>query len=111
MIPSRKTLALVGTLGLAFAASGAWAQDATQPQSDSMSQASPGHDKMKMHNDMMGRMGAHSMPATVTSVDPATGLVDATAEQMSLKLHFPPASMANLKAGDRITVHLSFSKP
>jgi len=30
---------------------------------------------------------------------------------MALKVHFPPAAMASLKAGDQITLHLAYSKP
>ena len=30
---------------------------------------------------------------------------------MSLTVHFPPASMKDLKAGDKISLHLAYSKP
>lgn len=60
---------------------------------------------------MGNMMGMHMMPATVTSIDNKTGLVDVTAGSMALKVHFPPASLAALKAGDKITLHLGFSKP
>jgi hypothetical protein len=30
---------------------------------------------------------------------------------MALKVHFPPSAMASLKAGDKITLHMGFSKP
>jgi hypothetical protein len=30
---------------------------------------------------------------------------------MSLKVHFTPPAMAGLKAGDKITLHMGFSKP
>lgn len=62
---------------------------------------------MKMDN----MMGMHDMTATVTSVDSKTGVVDVTASGMALKVHFPPASLANVKAGDSITIHLAFTKP
>ena len=52
----------------------------------------------------------HSMPATVETVDTTTGMVDVKSGDMSLKLHFPAASVADLKSGDNITVHLSFTK-
>jgi hypothetical protein len=29
---------------------------------------------------------------------------------MTLKLHFPPVSLAGIKAGDKLSVHLSFTK-
>lgn len=55
-------------------------------------------------------MGVHDMAATVSALDTTTGLVEVTAGGMTLKLHFPAASLANLKVGDSITVHLGFTK-
>ena len=43
-------------------------------------------------------------------VDTKTGIVDVTAGGMSLKVHFPPKSVADLKSGDQITLHMGFSK-
>ncbi|WP_108471262.1 hypothetical protein [Rhodanobacter thiooxydans] len=109
MAISRKPLvSMLGSLGLALVISGvAVAQDST-PTS--------GMDKMgAMHSDMKGMhdnmMGMHMMPATVTAADAKTGMVGVTSEGMALKLHFPPATMASLKAGDKITLHMGFSKP
>jgi hypothetical protein len=69
----------------------------------------PGMNMQGMHGNMMGSM--HTMPATVTALDTNTGIVDVSTEGMSLKLHFPPASLANVKTGDKITLHLTFTKP
>ncbi|ODU66689.1 MAG: hypothetical protein ABT16_01080 [Rhodanobacter sp. SCN 65-17] len=109
MTISRKSLlSTFGSLALAFALSGiAVAQDST-PAS--------GMDRMgAMHSDMKGMhgnmMGMHKMPATVTAADAKTGVVDVTTEGMALKVHFPPSAMASLKAGDKITLHMGFSKP
>lgn len=109
MIISRKSsLSTLGALALALALSGvAVAQDSTPPS---------GMDKMgAMHSDMKGMhhnmMGMHVMPATVTAADAKTGVVEVTSEGMSLKVHFPPSAMASLKAGDKITLHMGFSKP
>jgi hypothetical protein len=66
------------------------------------------HDMDDMHKHMMGM---HAMPGTVSSVDKQTGLVEVNAEGMMLKLHFPTAAVANLQTGDKITVHMGFSKP
>ena len=55
--------------------------------------------------------GMHAMPATVNSVDMQTGVVDVTAAGMSLKVHFPPSAVADLKSGDQITLHMGYSKP
>lgn len=108
IISSKSLLSTLGTLALALALSGvALAQDST-PTS--------GMDKMgAMHSDMKGMhhnvMGMHMMPATVTAADAKTGVVDVTTEGMALKVHFPPSTMAGLKAGDKITLHMGFSKP
>lgn len=61
--------------------------------------------------NMQNMMGMHDMTATVSSVDTKTGIVEVAASGMNLKLHFPPASLASVKAGDNITVHLAFTKP
>jgi hypothetical protein len=85
---------------IALSASVAVAHEAGSMQGMNM----PG---MKMDN----MMGMHDMAATVTSVDSKTGLVDVNAGGMALKVHFPSASLANVKAGDSITLHLAFTKP
>ena len=116
-IMSRKSLvSLLGSLALAFAFGGsAWAQDtmpAGSPQN--MDKMGAMHSDMNsMHNDMgknmMGSM--HMMPATVTAADTTTGVVDVMAGGMALKVHFPPKAMASLKAGDKITLRMGYSKP
>lgn len=58
----------------------------------------------------MGMRGMHVMTVTVTALDAKTGLVDASSGNMALKLHFPPASLDGVKAGDRLSVHLGFNK-
>jgi hypothetical protein len=63
-----------------------------------------------MPMDHAGRMGVHDMPATVTSIDKTTGMIRVESEGMALRLHFPPASLADVDKGDTITLHLSFSK-
>ncbi len=60
---------------------------------------------------MPGMMGMHDMAATVTTIDGATGLIDVDAGGMKLRLHFPPSALVNVKAGDKIILHLSFTKP
>lgn len=96
---SRKTLLLMGTLALASGVTGAWAQGAGTP---------PSHDMSNM--DMSKMPSMHTMPATVSSVDTKTGVVEVNSGGMSLKVHFPPATVADLKAGDKITLHMGFSK-
>ncbi|HUB89172.1 MAG TPA: hypothetical protein VMA74_05510 [Dyella sp.] len=60
-------------------------------------------------NDMVSMHGMHNMPATVMHADPKTGVVDVEAEGMALRVHFPPASMVNLKAGDKIGLYMGYS--
>jgi hypothetical protein len=87
---------LVMSATMAFAAAPALAQD---------------HAGMAMPGMEMGAMlGQHMMPVTITAIDSKTGLVDATAGSMALKLHFPPPSLAGVKVGDKIAVHLAFHK-
>lgn len=52
--------------------------------------------------------GEHSMSGTVESVN-SDGMVHVKSEGMNLHLHFPNASQ-DLKKGDRITVHLGYTK-
>ena len=89
------------------------AQSSTPPATASMGgmQQMDKMDHMGGMHHMDNMMGMHKMPATVTSVDSSTGIVDVDAGGMALKLHFPPAAMKALKAGDKITVHMGFSKP
>lgn len=53
-------------------------------------------------------MGEHSMSGTVESVN-SNGMVHVKTDGMNLRLHFPHASQ-NLKKGDKITVHLGYTK-
>jgi opacity protein-like surface antigen len=107
---SPKAIVAALALGLCLAASGAYAQEmAPAPASSSTGHMHSGmsHNKMMKHkmNDSM-----HKMPATVKSVDATTGVVGVETEGMALTLHFPPKSLAGLKVGDKITLHMGFSK-
>jgi hypothetical protein len=51
-------------------------------------------------------MGHHSMDGEVTKVDPKKGLVDVKTSAGSMKLHFPPEALQNVKKGDSVTVDL-----
>ena len=107
---SPKTIVAALMLGLCLAASGAYAQEmAPASASSSMGQANRSmvHDK-KMHRKMNDSM--HKMPATVKSVDATTGIVGVESEGMALTIHFPPKSLTELKVGDKITLHLGFTK-
>jgi hypothetical protein len=113
MTTSHKSLrSLLGSLTLAVAFSGvALAQDSMPASSTTaMGQMNMGamHPGMKSMHHLIGM---HAMPATVSAVDTHTGVVDVTSEGMALKVHFPPAAVADLKAGDAITLHMGYSKP
>ena len=101
-VPLSRTALL---LALLLAAGGLQAQD--MPASAQSAGGSMHHRDMMMK----GMQGMHAMPATVTATDPKTGTVDVTAGGMALKVHFPPPAMASLKEGDKITLHMGFSKP
>ena len=91
---------------LAFAFGSALAQTSDKPASDMQ-----GMNHKPMAHDMMANMPSmHMMPATVTAVDAKTGIVEVKSEGMTLKVHFPANTVADLKAGDKITLHLGFSK-
>jgi hypothetical protein len=98
-------------LALALACAAAMAAQDSPPKQDSMGSMSGQQGMEGMKEGHAKLQGMHTMPATVSAVDTKTGVVDATAGGMALKVHFPPASVANLKAGDQITLHLAFSKP
>ena len=110
---SPKIIAATVALGLCLAVTPLYAQDSMTPASSSSSMGST-HGRM-MHHKMMNKKmmngSMHMMPATVKSVDTTTGIVEVDAERMALTVHFPAASVANLKAGDKITLHMGFSKP
>jgi hypothetical protein len=109
---SPKIIVATAALGLCMAATTVVAQDAGSmapaPASSSMGHMDKGM-MHKMHHDKNGSM--HKMPASVTAVDAKTGMVGVDAGGMALSVHFPPKSMANLKVGDKITLHMGFSKP
>ena len=97
------------TLTAVLATSAALAQGA--PQAAAQDRPDPAMSgQMKGMHDMKGMDNMHTMAAKVDAIDHKTGLVDVTSSGMKLKLHFPPASLANVNAGDTITLHLGFTK-
>lgn len=107
---TRLTL-LVASLLLASAPLAMAAQDSSmQPMHQ---QNMPMHQQnMPMHKSgMMGKhhmMGMHNMPGTVTAVDHQTGIVKVESLGMPLVVHFPPSTIKDLKAGDKILLHLGY---
>jgi hypothetical protein len=58
----------------------------------------------------MMEQGQHTMSGKVTKLDASTGMVSVETKEGKLEVHFPPASLADVKVGDAITVYLAFSK-
>ena len=121
--------ALACAAPLALAQSSTDAQDTQHPQSgaithqppykspppmsgsSSSSSESSMSSQSSMSSSSMGNgqvMGEHSMSGTVESVS-SSGMVMLKTGEGTLKLHFPNASQ-NLKAGDKITVQLGYTK-
>ena len=55
----------------------------------------------------MEMQGKHSMQGEVTKVDAKKGWVNVKTSEGSMKLHFPPAALQNVKKGDTVTVDLA----
>ncbi len=104
---NRRLTTAASLLALSVAAGAACAQ--TMPATTGS--APMGSMRMQRLHGTQYVKGAHRMPATVTSADPATGLVKIDSAGMALVVHFPPASMKDLKPGDKITLHLGYSQP
>ena len=68
-------------------------------------QAMQKKNRMRIHRKIKGR---HFMPATVESVDHGTGIVKLESLGMGLVVHFPPPTIKNLKAGDKINLLLGY---
>jgi hypothetical protein len=118
---STSRVLLLSALTFGVAISGSAFAQSTASSSAGMDKMGPmpansgamkGMDTMDGMSDMHKRMmGMHMMPATVTTADTKTGVVDVMTQGMALKVHFPPKAMASLKAGDKITLHMGYSKP
>lgn len=63
----------------------------------------------KMKGDGM-MMGQHKMTGTVDKIDHAKGKLMLKTGIADMSLHFPPPSLKDIKAGDTITVEMSFVK-
>ena len=64
-----------------------------------------------MQGMQMGPMlGQQTIPVTVTAIDAKTGLIDVNTGKQVFKLPIPPAALAGVKVGDKITVHIGFHK-
>lgn len=109
-----------GLLAASFAIS-AQADDYDKPATsmDKMKSERMDMDMDKMKGERMGMgmmkgdrmmMGWHKMTGTVGNIDYAKGVLTLKSGAPEMTLHFPPASIKDLKNGDTITVNLGFSK-
>jgi hypothetical protein len=55
----------------------------------------------------MDAKGRHSMEGQVTKVDAKKGWIDVKTSEGSMKLHFPPEALADVKKGHQVTVDLA----
>jgi len=55
-------------------------------------------------------LGVHSMGGTIESIDSKTGWMKIKTGMGDLTIHYPAPAVKDLKQGDKITVHLSYSK-
>jgi hypothetical protein len=53
-----------------------------------------------------GDMDRHTMDGQVTKVDAKKGWIDVKTAEGSMKLHFPPEALANVKKCDSVSVEL-----
>ena len=54
--------------------------------------------------------GMHSQKVTVVSIDSETGVVRLKADNMPLVVQFPPSSLAGIKPGETLDLHLGFTR-
>lgn len=55
-------------------------------------------------------MGKHDMAVTVESIDHKTGFMKLKSGLGEMTIHFPAPTVKDLNKGDKIKVHLSFTK-
>jgi len=67
---------------------------------------SAGEMKSPGETKAMGEMNRHTMDGQVTKIDPKRGRADVKTSEGSMKLHFPPEALANVKKGDSVSVEL-----
>ena len=64
--------------------------------------------KMEKMGQKLKLKGMHRMYGDVSNIDYAKGKLTVTNNEAEMVLHFPPASIKDLKTGDTITVELGF---
>jgi len=56
-----------------------------------------------------GSMGQHEMGGKVTMINHRTGLMHIKTAEGMMVIHFPPKSLAKVKKGEKLNLHLSFT--
>jgi hypothetical protein len=67
---------------------------------------STGEPKAAGEAKAMSEMNRHTMDGEVTKVDAKKGWIDVKTSEGSMKLHFPPEALADVKKGDSVSVEL-----
>ena len=55
-------------------------------------------------------MGEHHMDGTVTKVNHRTGFITVKTDEGSMRLHYPPKSLKDVKDGNKIRLYLGYSE-
>jgi hypothetical protein len=55
-------------------------------------------------------MGEHHMDGTVTKVNHHTGFISVKTAEGSMRLHYPPKSIKDIKDGNKIRLYLGYSE-
>lgn len=79
------------------------AQSPTRPGASSAQQRSAAMTRAE-------QASTHTVDGEVTKVDADKGWVDIKMADGRMKLHFPPATLQNVKTGDRVSVELGLTK-
>lgn len=104
---SMTALALTLTLGSAIMLASAPVMAQTEGGGDQSMQSMPG-----MSGDQgtsAGAMGQHAMSGKVTMINHHSGLIHVKTAEGLMVIHFPPKSLAKVKKGEKIQLHLSFT--
>jgi hypothetical protein len=109
ILAAASALSLISSIP-AFAAEESSATTASPSSSSATSTHEHGAISGPMSMSSTEFRGEHSMSGKITKIDHSNGRVTVKTGEGNLDVHFPPQSIANLKKGDEITVHLGYSE-
>ena len=55
-------------------------------------------------------MGEHHMDGTVTKINHHTGFITVKTDEGSMRLHYPPKSIKDIKDGSKLRLYLGYSE-